>query len=178
MCSVGRNLSFIAKGCAMLQQKSKMLHDKILYCHEYLLLSRPCIFVVKYWSILQRKTKSLHNKWFYCHKKSHIGMEEDFVVKTNPAGLINFLRRLISGGHEAQQNHMQDARAAPISIIQDTRAASSFDLSSQDLREGAWKRSWLLFLASSFDRLRGCRARHRNSKEILAPLDRDSRRQR
>jgi hypothetical protein len=56
MCLVGRNLSFIAKGCAMLQQKSKSLQDKILCYHEYIPLLHPCIFIVKCWSILQRKT--------------------------------------------------------------------------------------------------------------------------
>jgi hypothetical protein len=71
MCSIGINLSFVAKGCAILQQKSKLLDDKIFYCHEYLLLSRHCIFIVKCWSVLQQKTKSLHNKKLYCHK-NHI----------------------------------------------------------------------------------------------------------
>jgi hypothetical protein len=47
MCLVGTNILVVAKSCAMLQQKSKSLHDKLLYCHEYLPLSRPSIFVVK-----------------------------------------------------------------------------------------------------------------------------------
>jgi hypothetical protein len=47
MCPVGRNLSFAAKGCAMLQQKYKLLHEKIFYFHEYLLFSWPYIFIVK-----------------------------------------------------------------------------------------------------------------------------------
>jgi hypothetical protein len=44
---VDKNLSFVAKGCAILQQKYKSLYDKILCCHKYIPLLQPCIFVVK-----------------------------------------------------------------------------------------------------------------------------------
>jgi hypothetical protein len=46
MYLVGRNLWFVAHGCAMLQQKSYSLHDKIFYCLEYLSLLWPYIFII------------------------------------------------------------------------------------------------------------------------------------
>jgi hypothetical protein len=76
--------------------KSKLLHDKIFYCYEYLWLSWP-------YKIVDIYCNEKLNRYII---KCSIAIEEDLVVITYPVRPIKFLsqpmRRFILRGHEAQ----------------------------------------------------------------------------